>query len=475
MSSLTPPLSIPAGSIRGIERPDGTREFRGIRYARADRFTGPVDEQGWQGEFIADTFSLMAPQIPGALESMLGFDAGQISEDCHFLNVFTPRDIPEGSKLPVLFWIHGGAYNNGAGSLVWYNGSSLARKGAVVVTINYRLGALGFLGDGNMGLLDMVSALRWVNRNISAFGGDDKNVTIFGESAGGSAVLALMACPTAEPLFHKVWAMSPSIGQLRDKETAMKWQALFLEKADADSIQDLSNAGLESILAAQTELLTMPSRGFDMFAPTAGGDGVSSDFHLAASTSPKPLVIGTNRDENKLWSAFDNSLADAGQDKWEAFTADLFGDRASEARRVYEERRPGEKVRELISAVNTDTGFRQRAQRLAEARSSHELPTWMYWFTWQTPAFGGILGSCHALDIPFAFDNLDVPGAEMMTGDGPERQAIADRFSAEILQFATHGHPSWAQFDLTDRSTLVIDSDCHVLRDPESDIRSLFL
>lgn len=126
-----------------------------------------------------------------------------------------------------------------------------------------------------------------------------------------------------------------------------------------------------------------------------------------------------------------------------------------------------------MSAVSTDTGFRQPAQRLCENRVANHAPTWMYWFTWPSPAFGGVIGCCHALDIPFAFDNLDAEGVQMMTGEGVERAAIADRFASEIVEFATHGHPSWSQFNLQDRPTLVIDTETYLTHDPESEIRLL--
>ena len=196
-------INSPGGSIQGLHQPDGSAEYLGIRYATAERFRAPVDHETWSGIVQADTYGHMSPQVPGTLETLLGFSGDDMSEDCHFLNVYTPPDCAPDSGLPVLFWIHGGAYLNGAGSLTWYHGARLAARGSIVVTINYRLGALGFLGDGNYGLLDMISALRWTHRNISSFGGNQNNVTIFGESAGGSAVLSLMASSDATPFFFK--------------------------------------------------------------------------------------------------------------------------------------------------------------------------------------------------------------------------------------------------------------------------------
>ena len=467
-------LTTPSGALRGNLRPDGGTEFLGIRFAHADRLTPPRDITSWDGELDATKFGPICPQVPGMLESMLGFDGSNMSEDCLNLNVFT-RSAPVGSStLPVLVWIHGGAYTNGSGSIPWYHGSALASRGAVVVSINYRLGAFGFLGDGNYGTLDMISALRWVNRNIAAFDGDANNVTIFGESAGGSAVVSLMSSPEAKGLFHKVWAMSPSIGQLRTLPRAQELHTQFLEIANVSSIDEVRALSLDDMLAAQAKQMATPTTNFDFYTPTAGGSALPFDILSAASESSFPLVLGSNHDEDRLWSAFDPVQAEFGQDDWERISGEVFGDRAADARAAYEKLRPTESPRQLISSVHTDTAFRQRAQRLAENHAKAGNSTWMYWFTWATPAFGGVLGSCHALDIPFAFDNLSAPGTDMLTGDGAERAGIAKRFADEIVQFAKSSAPTWPVFDLVDRSTLEINAEVAVIDDPEKEIRELF-
>jgi carboxylesterase type B len=239
-------------------------------------------------------------------------------------------------------------------------------------------------------------------------------------------------------------------------------------------MDEVKSMSVEDILSTQQKQMTSPTKAFDFYAPTAGGVSLSNDILSSAALSPIPLVVGTNRDENKLWSTFDPSLADADDARWQTFTDETFGARGQQARDAYQALRPGEFARDLMSAVSTDTGFRQPAQRLCENRATSATPTWMYWFTWPTPAFGGAVGCCHALDIPFAFDNLDAEGVLMMTGDGEERPQIADRFSSEIVSFATHGHPSWSQFNTDSRPTLVIDVETHLIHDPEPEIRVLF-
>lgn len=474
VSGATHSVTTPGGIIRGVRLESGACEFRGIRFASASRLKPPVDVTSWSEPVEALQFGPICPQLPGTLESMLGSDLSNVDEDCLTLNIYTPSTRRESDKLPVLFWIHGGAYTNGAGSLLWYHGGRLAEHGAIVVTINYRLGAFGYLGDSNVGTLDQISALRWVSRHIESFGGDPGNVTIFGESAGGSAVVSLLASPDAVGLLHRAWAMSPSIGQLRSRSRSLEVQQQFLAAAGVESLSDVLSMSVEDILAAQAKVLAIPSDGYDIFAPAGGGPGLPDDILGAAAASPIPLVIGTTRDENKLFAMLDPAAASKTDEDWKAILVERFADRADLAREVYERLRPNESPAALMSAVMTDVGFRRRAQTLSEDRANMERPTWMYWFTWPTPAFGGVLGSCHALDIPFAFDNLSAPGADFFTGDGPERATIAHRFASEIVHLARHGHPSWSQFDSVKRDTLVLDAEATLVSDPESEIRELF-
>ena len=466
-------VTVGNATIQGITRDDGGCEFRGIQYATAKRFADPVDVE-ISGNIDARNYGPISPQVPGFLEQTVGLDSSSMSDECLYLNVYSPPLAKTDAKLPVLFWIHGGAYTNGAGSLSWYHGSRLALRDCVVVTINYRLGIFGFLGEANLGVKDMVSALRWTNKYISHFGGNAENVTIFGESAGGSAVVSLMATPSAEPLFQKAWAMSPSIGQLRTRSRALEIQDIIFSHASVTNASELESKTFDQLLEIQNAVLTMTSTEYDWFAPTDNSEFIPENILNVAARSPKPFVIGTNRDENKLWAAFDPKAADVTDEDWQQHLHKIFGSHKDEADKVYREMRAGESAHFLISAVNTDVGFRARAWSLVNHRIQNNMPTWMYWFTWQTPAFGGILGSCHALDIPFAFDNLDAPGGEMLTGDSPERFPLASRFADEIAHFGCHGHPTWSQYDSVERNTLQLDTNVTLVRDPESKIRELF-
>lgn len=446
----------------------------GIRFARAERFEAPIREP-FAG--VPDTEGVagpMAPQVPGMLEQLLGAADMVIDEDCLSLNVFVPEHAPAGSPLPVLVWIHGGAYLNGSGSGPWYEGTKLAHRGVVVVTINYRLGALGFLGADNWGTLDQICALEWVRDHIAAFGGDADNVTIFGESAGGSAVLSLMAAPSATGLFHRAIAQSPSIRQLRTLDVAEEWEQVFLQAAGVRDRAGLRSLTVDQLLAAQSEVSRMPNRNYDMFSPAAGGSGLAIDIMGAAASNPVPLVIGTTRDESRLFTMFDPQYANCDTEQWRGFLAGYFADRVDHVQQVFEAHRVGSTPAQLIAAVQTEHTFRQPAIALAEQRARNGSPTWMYWFTWASSAFGGLLGSCHALDIPFVFDNLSAPGIDALLGGHESMQSVATRFADEITEFAAKGHATWPTYDIMSRPTLRIDETVEVLEDPESVIRTMF-
>ncbi|MFM1789685.1 MAG: hypothetical protein RLZZ526_12 [Actinomycetota bacterium] len=471
---MTTAVEAPTGHYVGLPPKDGICEFRGIRYATAGRFAEPVQQVAHQGTVVADTFGGIAYQVPGFLELSQGMSVDDMSEDCHFLNIFVPDDATPESKLPVLFWVHGGGFVNGSGSAEWYSGGNLARRAAVVVTINYRLGAFGYLGDRNLGLLDQVCALRWVRDNIVAFGGNPGNVTVFGESAGGSATVSLIASPMTTGLIHRAWAMSPSIGQYRDSETAGVIEQMFLEELGVASLVKAMDVPATEILDAQTRVSARRIGASDNFAPTHGGAGLLGHIVETASLSPVPLAMGSNRDESRLWTAFDPAFAAKTEADWTKHLDRIFGSAAGTARAVYEELRPGESYGQLITAVNSDVAFRQHVRELANRRDAVSNPTWVYWFTWASTALGGQLGSCHALDIPFAFDNLDAPKVRGLIGHDADTGTLATEFADHILHFAVHGHAAWAQYDRKNGATLRMDLRSELLSHPENEIHSLF-
>ncbi len=472
MTSATTTAVTPFGPVRGLDRAT-TAVFKGIRYATSDRFEQPVLVEGWDGELDATTYRAQCFQTPGVMERTLGGSTLEMSEDCLFLNIYTPAC--DDALRPVLFWIHGGAFVNGSGATPWYDGSSLAtRANVVVVTINYRLGAFGYLGDLNLGAHDQIAALRWVHEAIASFGGDPDNVTVFGESAGGSAVVSLLAAPSANGLFHRAWAMSPSIAQLRNAERGEQTEAQFLAAAGVSSREQAAALSPEAMLAAQNELLRDVGAGFSGFSPTSGTDLIPLSIRTAAAANPTPLVLGTTRDEMQLFTTFNPELASLDDAGVERFFSNRFGNSAAQAITRYREHRPGATPALLASALQTDETFRVPAWRLAEARDAMGSQTWMYWFTWASTAFGGALGSCHAMDIPFAFHNLHRKGVDQFTGDGTDRVAVADSFADALTTFAREGVAPWPTYDLATRPTLRVDTETIVAHDPEQPVRELW-
>lgn len=454
--------------INGIDRGSCT-EYRGIRFATAERLRPPTDIDGVEPGTDGTVFGPQAPQVGGALEQMLGTSELGSDEDCLFLNIVTPG--LDDATRPVLVFIHGGAFVTGTGAMPWYDGAPLCERGdVVVVTINYRLGALGFFDDTNLGTLDQVSALRWVGRHIADFGGDPGNVTIFGESAGGASVISLMAVSEADPLFHKVWSMSPSLTQYRSRSTA---EAMTQRYTDLLGTEDLTRSTVDEILEAQGRFLASIG-GFRHFAPTEGSDVFPDRIVERAAADARPLVIGTNRDEMLLFTAFDASRSSWNDDDVHEQFAMRFGERAEQAVAAYRAARPNTDASRLVSAIQTDETFRQPAQRLAESRASGGGPTWMYEFEMESTAFGGVLGACHGLDLPYAFDTLDSHGAEMFTGPGDHRRAVAARLSGDIIEFARTGVASWVRFTLADRATQRIGPIDEIVLDPEPELRQLW-
>jgi para-nitrobenzyl esterase len=488
----------PIGSITGTvlgstaDRSVETLVIKGIPYASADRFGAPelitnLNRQATRssrseplrGGFDATGYRAQCPQNPGTLERLLGGSSMAMDEECLHLNVFTPSH--RGAPRPVLLWIHGGAFLNGSGSMPWYHGSSLAGLGdVVVITCNYRLGAFGFLGDRDLGLVDQLTVLEWVQRNVEAFGGDPDNVTVFGESAGGTSVLCLAAATRHSGLAHRFWAMSPSIPQIRSLARSISAQERFMD-ASAGNPALLNTSEL---LKAQAEIEAHRSDSMTAFSPTAGGALLAGpephDALATLSDDPRPLVIGSTRDEMQLFSAFDPQAKDLTEDQLIEQFSQRFGDAGPEGLSTYRAHRVGASRSQLLSALQTDETFRVTARKVAEAKSGG--PVWSYWFCHPSTAFDGVLGACHGLDIPFAFSNLDRPGVEMFIGEHPQHEAVATEFSRRLLGFATNGDPGWEHYEGTDRATLQIGGVSEeptgpvakILHDPEPEIRELW-
>lgn len=483
-------IDSPSGRLRG-ERIDGADVFRAIPYAAPPvgerRFRPPAPIERWTGERDALSFGASAPQLTGTLEAYFGGRAAEQSEDCLTLNVWAPRhDGPH----PVLVWIHGGAFLTGASATPWYSGRPFARSGCVLVSVNYRLGALGFthLADhdgerfaasGSLGLLDQIAALRWVRDNVASFGGDAGNVTIFGESAGGASVVALLVAPAARGLFHRAIAQSPSIPQLRSRHRATEaadelLQALGIDAADVGRIIDVP---LGQLMAAQAELVRAPAKAFTAFAPTPDGivlPARASDALADGAAGGVPVLLGTTRDEMRLFTFADPVYATMDEAALQARAERAFGDNATVAIAAYRAARPGYSPGQLASAIATDETFRSPADRAAEVLGATGSPVWSYWFTYPSPAFGRLLGACHGLEIPFVFGNLHQRGVLLFTGDGDDRLPIGAEMHAAWVAFARAGDPGWPRWDPVERETRVFGPPGGVVADPEPELRALW-
>lgn len=471
-------IDTPSGSLRPQYREDGVTAALGIPYARARLGEPPEPVTSWEGVLDATDHGPICPQIPGLLEQGMGLDR-PMDHDCTNLAVFVPPGVSAADRVPVIVWIHGGAFETGAASAPWYDGGEFARRhGAIVVGINYRLGLFGFWRDRNLGLLDQIAALRWVHSSISAFGGDPNRITLLGESAGGCSVLALLASPETSGLIAGAWAMSPSTGQMRTRVRAEEIAGEVLALAGVASEHDLFARGVEGVLDAQRRLGEQPNRRFDEMAPTVGGAALPDDVLDALAHSPAPLVIGTTKDEHRLWTAFDPTHAAMDREFALLALQGLVGPQAPydphEVWSRYESARPGSTPSQIVAAATTDEVFRRRAQVVAESRAEAGTATWMYWFSWESPAFGGALGSCHGLDIPFAFAHLDAPGVTMFTGEPPSREALAVAYSTAVATLAHTGAVDWEPFTLSGRATWRFDDHCELLHDPEPDLRAIW-
>jgi para-nitrobenzyl esterase len=478
------------GTLEGSEL-EGVLVFKGIPYAappvRERRFAPPAAAEPWDGVRAATSFGANSPQGALNLEKFLGGAERPESEDCLYLNVWTPA--ADDARRPVMVWIHGGAFTSGSGGVPWYHGTRFAQRGTVVVTINYRLGPFGFthLGDlggeafagsGNAGILDQVAALEWVRDNIAAFGGDPGNVTVFGESAGAMSIGTLLGLPAARGLFRRAILQSGASSTVRDAASASEIAERLLSHAGV-GIDDVRDVPTETLTAAATALSTAAAPGGLLpFEPVV--DGVTLprpplDAVRDGSVRDVALVIGTNLDEWHLFSAFDPRMQDLDDGALVARMVDVFGDadRAHHALDVYRRRLGAAPSTAVLSAVMSDSIFRIPAIRLAEAQLAAGGDAWMYLFTWATPAFGGALGSCHALEIPFVFDGLARGGVEILVG-GTAPQSLADEMHGRWTSFARNGDPGWPVYDTDRRPTMRFDVDSSVVDDPYADERAVW-
>jgi len=479
---VTPVVEIAQGQLSGLVK-DGILRFNGIPFATAGRWQMPEPAGGWSGIREASRFGAIAPQVASAAESVLGGTPGEQHEDCLFLNIWTPAC--DSTKRPVMVWIHGGAFVTGSGSTGTYNGKFLAARGdVVVVTINYRLGAFGFLnmrdasggkvpGTGMEGIADQIAALKWVRDNIAQFGGDANNVTIFGESAGGMSVGALLASPAARGLFHKAIPQSGAADIGMPRERSAKVAEMLLAKLGVSAEEAVKLPG-KAILDAQAAMLAEPrATGALPFGPTADGDLLPRrgiDMVRDGNAKGVPVMTGTTRDEWKLFSITQRGI---GENHLVRFASNLLGEERAQAMlKVYSKGEPIDRWNNIM----TDHTFTLPAIRLLEAQAPHG-PTFMYRFDWESPAMNGALGSCHALELGFMFGTHTVKGAEQFFGVGEAATALSNAMMEAWIAFARNGNPTspstgpWPRYDTAARQTMVFGATAPHLESAPNDDR----
>jgi para-nitrobenzyl esterase len=470
--------------------------FLGIPYAAApfgaNRMRAPQAVQAWDGERDATAFGPTVPKGDYPPQYAALFPEVVIGgEECLNLNVWTP-DPRARPGLPVLVWIHGGSFMNGSSSVADYDGAAFARDGVVCVSINYRLAAEGslYLDDGvaNLGLLDQLAALRWVQDNIAAFGGDPARVTVAGESAGAMSVTTLLSMPLASGLFAQAIAQSGAGAHTLPAAEGLMVGRYLAEAlgvpADREAIKAVP---LEKLVQAASDLVVEvqtnpdPARWGQLtlsllpFAPTVDG-AVLPDAPVAGLAAGRGggvrLLIGSNRDEARLFLVAPGTIGLIDEPTL-AIVASAYG-LPGDGLAVYRGNRPGASPGDLMAAVVSDWFFRVPAIRVAEARvAAGAAGTWMYRFDYPEPADNHGYGASHAVEVPFAFDTLDRNHSPALMGDAPS-QAVADRVHRVWVDFITRGDPGWAPYDTASRTTGLLTEDVLVVDDPAADERVLW-
>ncbi|MFB2596264.1 carboxylesterase/lipase family protein [Herbiconiux sp. P17] len=521
-----------AGAVRGT-REGGVLSWKGIPFAAAPigdrRFRRPIAPAPWPELRDATRFGPMAPQK--VLKSMDVDPSIPISEDCLSLNVWAPRGARPGAPAatgapgapdakPVMVWIHGGGYFQGSTGQRYYDARHLVENGdVVVVSVNYRLGTLGFIDfsslsasegsssfghgfDSNVGLRDQIFALEWVRDNIARFGGDPGNVTLFGESAGGASVIALMASPLAAGLFHRAIAQSAPVtsvyGQPRAASVARRFlEIVGIEPEHAQRLRDLDPLDLVDAGAELIHEVSGRVPGTLAMAPVLGDD-VLPDAPLTVFSEGRapriPLIIGTNHDESSFFKLMRSPLLPITTESVERMFVEIAADRP-EFEGVGERitgAYPAYPRRRTPAEVSRDAGFRMPSIWLAEAHSRF-APTWMYRFDHATPLLRVTgIGATHAAELAYVFGSFAPRGKDIVfrLGGRPEALRVSARMQARWLAFAHGRSPEaeaeaelaagagaaaslleWPQYEEAGRRTLIIDRDDRIVDDPDAEIR----
>jgi para-nitrobenzyl esterase len=487
-----PVIETTGGKIRGMVV-DGVSAFKNIPYAAAPtgegRFLPPRKLVTWNDVRNARVLGPQAPQndskplLPAFMNGLMEATPTN-SEDCLQVHVWSPG-LKANPKLPVMVWLHGGAFGSGSPNWPLYDGANLARKqGVVVVSVKHRVNAFGFLylaelggeryaDSGMAGMLDIVAALQWVRDNVAKFGGDPGNVTIFGESGGGAKVTTVMAMPAAKGLFHKAIVQSTVSMKGMSPKDATKLAVDFMAKLGLKSnqVDELLKVPMEKLL----EAAGFP--GQYRFAPVADGrslPGGPFDPEAPTASADVPLLIGRNATEiTGLVPDISLAAMDEGALKAKV-KEELKANDAAAARLIaaYRKARPKASNLDVYWAIASDNAMGADVILAAERKTAQGKPVYMYELTWAMPAAGGKLGSPHLLDLPLVFQNVEI--ARGMLGQGAAPVTLSDRMAGAWGAFARTGNPNhggipqWPAYDTTARATMIFDNECKVVNNPES-------
>ncbi|MHA1730245.1 MAG: carboxylesterase/lipase family protein [Promethearchaeota archaeon] len=487
------------GKIRGSKVKNGIMVFKGIPYAKPPikelRFKPPVPIESWNGVKDGLNFGPQPPQPPPIMPNPLLDSLEEKEDNCLSLNIYTPA--LDDKKRPVMFYVHGGSLEMGNGAL--YPGQFLSKRGdIVVVTINYRLGALGFLyvpgKTANVGLLDQALALRWVNDNINFFGGNSENITAFGESAGALSVSCLMTMPAARDLFKRgifesnvatLFGHKPKEGEKFNKKI---FSTVGVEYGDLDAMRKIPAKDLVDAFNKLQSEFTFA----EYYPPYIDGNvlpmhpyeairkGIAKNFEILAGTNEDEFKLFSlmNPDANKmdkklLYKSFKETLTKLGQNdsKIQKFIGlyEKIGNEKSSTSPLA-----------ILEEFQTDYIFRIPLIRYMEEQSAHQQNLYVYMFNWKSPAMGGVLGACHALEIPFVWNSL----LDVEMGFFPKRTEETDKLSSLMMDcwinFARTGNPNhdgipnWPKYEKNLRSTLIFGKEITVVNDPKRDSREIW-
>ena len=490
-----------AGRVQGL-LDGGVSAFKGIPYGKPPvgelRFKPPQPAEAWSSVWDATDYGASAIQMYSrGGETDLSRQIATVyttqsemksdNEDSLFLNVWTPA--PDERQRPVMVWFHGGGWSYGSGSWPVYDGASLARKGdVVVVTVNHRLNVFGYLnlskvgGDeyaasGNAGLLDMVLALEWVRNNIGAFGGNPDNVTIMGESGGGSKVSHLMATPAADGLFHKAIVQSgPGLTAVEAEDSLAAADAILAELGIDDDIERLKWIPADDILNA-TLAAAAKMQGRLRLAPVVDGDVLPR--HPFTPDAPRqsrdvPLMIGWNKDEMTIFNASAPWFGTLTNDDMTARLQGAYGQASTGIIEAYRGAYPDYSPTYLYNMITGDSRMAQGSVTLANRKSKQRAPVYVYYLTWETPVGDGVFKSPHTLEMPLMFNNVDKSIA--ITGESTEARIMENMMSSTWIAFARDGDPSnptigeWPEYTERGGATLIFDVEPRVEQHPKGDL-----